>query len=114
VITVTGVGSCTPGSIKVFDCGPDRVCHDSDDFTLPVLSATQQSNGDFVVTLVQPLVAGQRIYVTDGCTAPQLSIPALVRGPAPVPTLSGSMLVALGALLALVGLLGLRRLRWGQ
>jgi hypothetical protein len=77
---------------------------------LTVVSAIKLPNGDFVVTLAQPLVPGQRIYVTDGCTDPLLSVFALVRGPAPVPTLSGSLLVALGALLAFVGLLGLSRI----
>ncbi|HEX7407105.1 MAG TPA: hypothetical protein VF515_05570 [Candidatus Binatia bacterium] len=113
VITVSGVGGpgCVPGPIQVFDCGPDRLCHDfPDDFPLPVLSAIKLPNGDFVVTLAQPLVPGQQIYVTDGCTYPLLSVPALVRGLASVPTLSGSMLVALEALLALVGLLGLSRI----
>lgn len=99
-----------PVSILVFDCGPDRLCHNGDDFPLAVLSVTSLPNGDFVLTLAQPLVPGQQIYVTDGCTDPLLSGPALVRGLASVPTLSGSMLVALSALLALAGLLGLRRI----
>jgi hypothetical protein len=115
VIRVRGVGGpgCVPGPIQVFDCGPDRLCHTADDIPLAVVSATLLPSGDFLVTLAQPLVPGQRIYATDGCTNPLLSLFTLVRlGPAPVPTLSGSLLVALGALLAFVGLLGLTRLRW--
>jgi hypothetical protein len=112
VITVTGIGAgCTPTKIQVFDCGPDKICYNGDDFELAVVSASY-SNGTFTIVLVNPLVPGQRIYVTNGCVDPVLSSePEIVRQPAPVPALSGSLLLALEALLGLVGLYGLSRLR---
>ena len=114
-ISGTGIGApgCTPGPIQVFDCGPDRICHDSDDFQLTVVSASY-SNGNFTIVLAQPLVAGQRIYVTDGCHDPILSGPVLVQFPAPVPLMSRGLIVVLVVVLGFVGLLSLTRLHLRQ
>ena len=109
--TITGIGNddgCTPGPIQVFDCGPDRICHDGDDFALPVVSASY-SNGNFTIVLKTPLVPGQRIYVTDGCHDPILSGPVTVPYPAEAPLMSPGLIVVL---VAALGLLGLTRLRW--
>ena len=112
IITGSGLGEggCAPGPIQVFDCGPDRICHDGDDFALPYVSASN-NNGNFTVVLVTPLVPGQAIYITDGCTDPLLSLPVIVQPPTEVPLLSRDALVALTAVLGLIGLLGLARLR---
>lgn len=96
----------------MFDCGPDRICHDGDDFAVALVSASF-SNGNFTIVLVNPLVPGQRIYVTDGCTDPVLSRPATVAYPAEAPLMSRDLMVVLVAALGLVGLLGLARLRRG-
>ena len=114
-MTGTGIGTpgCTPTPIKVYDCGTDRICHDGDDAELTVVSATY-SNGNFTIVLAQPLVAGQRIYVTDGCHDPVLSLPALVKFPAAVPLMSRDLILVLAAALGLVGLQGLTRLRSSQ
>jgi hypothetical protein len=114
-ITGTGIGApeCTPGPIRVFDCGPNGICHDGDDVELAVKSASF-SNGKFTIVLVNPLVPGQRIYVTDGCHDPIISQPALVKFPAPVPLMSRDLIVVLVAGLGLIGLLGLTRLRSSQ
>ena len=69
------------------------------------------NNGNFTIVLVNPLVPGQFIYVTDGCTDPILSLPVMVTGPTEVPLMSRDAIVALVAALGLVGLLGLARLR---
>ena len=110
-ITGTGIGpTCTPGPIRVFDCGPDGICHDGDDVPVAVVSASY-SNGNFTIVLKTPLVPGQRIYVTDGCTDPILSDPVTVGYPTEVPLMSRELMVVLVAALGLVGLLGLARLR---
>ena len=112
IITGSGVGEagCTPTPIQVFDCGPDRICHTVDDFTLPTVSVSV-NNGNFTIVLVNPLVPGQAIYVTDGCTDALLSLPVIVQPPTEVPLMSRDALVALTAALGLIGLLGLARLR---
>jgi hypothetical protein len=69
------------------------------------------SNGNFTIVLVNPLVPGQKIYVTDGCHDPVLSRPVVVKGTA-VPLMSPDLIVVLVAALSLIGLLGLTRLRW--
>jgi hypothetical protein len=69
------------------------------------------SNGNFTIVLKTPLVPGQRIYVTDGCTDPILSDPVTVGYPTEVPLMSRELMVVLVAALGLVGLLGLARLR---
>jgi len=112
-ITGSGIGApgCTPGPIQVFDCGPDRICHDGDDFPLAVASASF-NNGNFTIVLVNPLVPGHKIYVTDGCHDPVLSLPAVVELAAMAPLLSPDLIVVLVAVLGLIGLRGLNRLRW--
>jgi hypothetical protein len=114
-ITGTGIGApdCTPGPIQVFDCGPDKICHNSDDFELAVVSASYD-NGHFTIVLVDPLVPGDIIFVTDGCHDPVISVSALVKFPAPVPVMSRDLIVVLVAALGLLGLLGLTRLRLRQ
>ena len=110
--TITGTAvspACTPTPIQVFDCGPDGICHDGDDFPLPVVSATY-SNGNFTIVLETPLVPGQRIYVTDGCTDPTLSDPVTVGYPTEVPLMSRELMAVLVMALGLVGLLGLSRI----
>ena len=111
-ITGTGIGApgCTPSPIEVFDCGPDRICHDGDDVPLAVVSASY-SNGNFTIVLAKPLVPGQRIYVTDGCHDPILSGPVTVPYPTEAPLMSRDLIVLLVAALGLVGLLGVARLR---
>ena len=112
IITGSGLGEagCTPTPILVFDCGPDRICHNGDDVPLAIVSASV-NNGNFTIVLVTPLVPGQAIYITDGCTDPLLSLPVIVQPPTEVPLLSRDALVALTAVLGLIGLLGLARLR---
>jgi len=114
--TLTGHGStkpgCVAGNLQVFDCGPNAICHDSDDFPLPLAAATRDTAGDFSITLVQPLTPGQLIYVTDNCFDPMLRGPAIaVRVPATAPLLSAAMIAAMMGTLGLVGLLGLARAR---
>jgi hypothetical protein len=58
------------------------------------------------ITLEQPLVPGEKIYVTDGCTDPILTVPVLVGAPAPVPLLSAPAIALLAGILGLVGLAG--------
>jgi hypothetical protein len=112
--TITGAGigepGCTPTPIQVFDCGPDRICHDGDDFPLAVAAASV-NNGNFTIVLVNPLVSGQRIYVTDGCHDPVLSLPAVVQPTAVAPLMSPGLIVFLVAALSMIGLFGLDRLR---
>jgi outer membrane protein assembly factor BamB len=90
----SGIGApgCTPGPIQVFDCGPDGICHDGDDFPLAVVS-TSFNNGNFTIVLVNPLVPGQKIYVTDGCHDPLLSQPVTVtpsNTATPTPTITST------------------------
>ncbi|MFQ5668323.1 MAG: hypothetical protein ACE5I7_18080, partial [Candidatus Binatia bacterium] len=117
-ITVSGIAepNCTPTPILVFECGADGLCDatSNDDIPLALVSVTQQQNGDYFIVLVNPLQAGQRIFVTDGCTDPSFSLPAVVTAPAVAPLLSSDMLILLVAILSLVGLLGLSRLRWSR
>ena len=94
----------------MFDCGPDGICHDGDDFPLTVKSASN-NNGNFTIVLVNPLVPGQKIYVTDGCTDPLLSAPVVVGYPTEAPLMSRHLMLVLVVALGLVGLLGLARLR---
>jgi hypothetical protein len=112
VITGTRIGEpdCTPTPIEVFDCGLDGICHTGADVPLTVVSASVE-NGKFVILLAQPLVAGQKIYVTDGCTAAILSEPVTVVSRSVAPLMSRDLMVVLVAVLGLVGLLGLARLR---
>jgi hypothetical protein len=68
-----------------------------------------------VITIVlpsppAPLVAGQKLYFTDGCTDPLLSAPATVSEPAPV--MSRSMALLLIGSLCVIALLALSRERW--
>jgi hypothetical protein len=111
-ITATGIGEpgCTPGPIQVFACGPDRICHDGDDVPLAVASASY-NNGSSTIVLVEPLVPGQRIYVTDGCTDPLLSRPVTVTYPTEAPLMSPGLILILAATLGLLGLVMLRRSR---
>ena len=112
IITGSGLGEagCTPTPILVFDCGPDRICHNGDDVSLAIVSVSV-NNGNFTIVLVTPLVPGHAIYVTDGCTDPLLSLPVIVQPQTEVPLMSRDALIALTAALGLIGLLGLARLR---
>ena len=70
----------------------------------------KDANGNFVIPVNPPLKPGQVIYATDGCDDPVVVGPdVVVHAPAAAPALSASMLVVLGALLSLVGLVGLKR-----
>jgi uncharacterized repeat protein (TIGR02543 family) len=114
--TINGVGlglpGCTPGPIKVFDCGPDRSCNNDDDFELAIVSANVQ-NGSFSIVLVNPLASGQRIYVTDGCHDPEASLSAVVPVAAAVPLLSFRLIMLLAFALGAIALLRPGRLPGG-
>jgi hypothetical protein len=112
IITGTGIGApdCTPGPIQVYDCGADRICHDGNDAQLAVLSVSLD-DGNFTIVLAQPLIPGQKIYVTDGCTDPDLSPPTTVLSQSAAPLMSRGIVVVLVAALGFVGLLSLTRLR---
>jgi hypothetical protein len=106
---------CAPDSIQVFDCGPNRICYDGDDFPLPTVSATRDANGNFVIELVTPLAPRQLIYISDGCVDPRLNGPAiLVPDTAAAPALSGLGMVGAAAMLGLLGLLAISRVRWAR
>jgi hypothetical protein len=71
------------------------------------------SNGNFSVPVSPPLVPGTFVYCSDGCNDPgfQAGIDVVVQ-PAPVaPLLSPQMILLLAAILGLVGLVGLARVR---
>ena len=106
-----GEPGCTPTPIQVWDCGLDRICHNSDDVSLALVSVSSVINGTANIVLAQPLVCGHFIYITDGCTDPNLSPPVQVTCPTKAPLMSQDTLVVLVAALGLVGLLGLARLR---
>jgi len=112
-IIVGGIGesTCTPTPIQVFDCGPDGICHNDDDFELATTSITKLPDGSYMIHLAKPLVPGQKIYVTDGCTDPLLSVIAVVRAPVPAPLMSERGLATLVAMLLLVAGISLTRLR---
>jgi len=107
------------GKIHVFDCGPETppVCHDgppgdptAGDTEIDSIPVTKNPDGTFNIMLQSPLRPGQIIYVTDGCFDPLLFGPPLViQAPAAVPMLSPRMIVALAAILGVVGLVWLRR-----
>jgi hypothetical protein len=106
-----GEPGCTPTPIEVWDCGSDGICHDGHDVQLAVVSVSSVNNGTVTILLVKPLVPGHWIYVTDGCTDPNLSPPVMVRYPTKAPLMSRDVIIVLVAALGLVGLLGLARLR---
>jgi hypothetical protein len=103
---------CVAGDLQVFDCGPNATCYDSDDFPLPLAGASRDAAGNFSITLVQPLMPGQVIYVTDNCFDPILRGPAIAVGvPPAAPLLSPAMIAVMMGMLSLVGLFGLARVR---
>jgi hypothetical protein len=106
-------GPCTGGAILIFDCGTDGCehCKTVSGCTDNLIGmGKKDANGNFVIPVNPPLRAGQVIYATDGCGAPVVVGPdTVVRAPAVAPALSTPMLLVLGALLGLVGLLGLNR-----
>jgi hypothetical protein len=106
-------GPCTAGAVLIFDCGTDGCehCKTVAGCTDNLIgTGKKDANGNFVIPVNPPLKAGQVIYATDGCGAPVVVGPdTVVRAPAVAPALSTPMLLVLGALLGLVGLLGLNR-----
>lgn len=118
--TVTGTSNpqCIGGVVKIFDCGPEvpPICaHCTTEVGCPdqkIGQGTKDSKGNFVITVTPPLKPGQIIYATDGCTDPALVGPdTVVTRPAPAPVLSPHLMLMLVAVLGLVGVLGVRRLR---
>ena len=99
------------GADPGLDCGPDGICHTADDVVLLQKVPATYSNGNFTIVLVTPLVPGQKIYVTDGCNDPALSLPAIVGYPTEAPLMSPVIILMLVATLGIVGLLGLNTVR---
>ena len=95
------------GKIHVFDCGPDRICHDDDDFEIAV-PVTKNADGTFTIMLTTPLQPGQIIYATDGCFDPLLIGPSVIVSPAVAPVLSRGMFAALIMVLTALAVLTLR------
>jgi hypothetical protein len=107
--------------IKIYDCGPNKICYQVPD-DLVIGHGGTNAAGFFSMTLTRPLVPGEEIYSQDDCVLNGGVIgPAALRGPivvvtrpAPAPTLSPAMIVVLAATLSLVGLFGLARVRRNQ
>jgi len=98
------------GKIHVFDCGPDGICHDGDDFEIAV-PVSKNPDGTFAIMLTTPLKPGQIIYATDGCFDPVLMSPDIVvRLLSAAPALSPRSILMLAGALCAAGLVGLRRL----
>lgn len=116
VIVGSGAGEpgCTPDPLSVYDCGANGSCHDlppaGDDLALAVVSVVFDG-GRFVIELAQPLTAGQRLYVSDGCTDVLLSPAVTVWSRQAAPLLAPAAGALLVALLGWVGLRGLLRLQ---
>jgi hypothetical protein len=73
------------------------------------------ASGFFSITLIRALVAGEQIYPVDTCQAGGLVGPIVtVARSAPAPAMSPAMIVVLSAVLSLVGIYGLTRVRWGR
>ncbi len=124
-LTGTSAPNCASVPIKVFDCGPNGICHEidpqgvpllppADDVMLMTTSASRDAFGNFTLVLATPLHSGQQVYATDGCFRPVLVGPPVVVGleRAAAPLLSPAMLLTLAAALTLAGLLRLGRPGW--
>ena len=70
------------------------------------------SNGNFSVP-VSGMQTGDIVYCSDGCNDPafQVGQTSVVQAPPVAPLLSPQMVIVLVAVLAMVGLIGLARLR---
>ena len=94
----------------IFDCGvveSPAICYNGND--VPIGTGLKQPDGHFVIPVSPPLRPGQVIYATDGCTDPVLTGPdEVVPSASPAPVLSLDGMLALVALLTLVGAVGLR------
>ena len=101
--------NCVPSPIIIFNCGADNVCHNGDDQQIGM--GTKDANGNYIIQNVALLHTGEIIYATDGCSDPMLSPSVVVEPPQVAPLLSPQMIILLVGTLALVGLLGLARLR---
>ena len=65
---------------------------------------------------VEALIPGHFIYCSDGCNDPAFRAgnPVIVQAPEVAPLLSPQMMLVMVAVLGLVGLLGLTRVRWSK
>lgn len=75
------------------------------------------NTGNFSIDDIDPpLVPGHFIYCSDGCNDPEFQAgnPVIVQPPEVAPLLSPQMMLLMVAILGLVGLLGLTRLRWSK
>lgn len=99
--------------IHVFDCGGvdnPPTCYNDNDVELG--SGPKAPNGGFLFDLPVLLKAGQVIYATDTCfSPPQVSPPFTVKSPTTAPLLARPVIGGLMALLALLGVVGVARLR---
>jgi hypothetical protein len=68
------------------------------------------ASGAFTITLTAPLVCGDFVFAYDNCTLRTGPL-HLVACPAPAPAMSSRVIGVLAGTLALIGLLGLLRLR---
>jgi hypothetical protein len=77
-----------------------------------MVAKTTASNGNFSVP-VSGMQTGDIVYCSDGCNDPsfQAGQTAVVQAPPVAPLLSPQMIIVLVAVLAMVGLIGLARLR---
>jgi len=73
---------------------------------------TTASNGNFSVP-VTGMMTGDVVYCSDGCNDPgfQAGLTSVVQAPPVAPLLSPQMIIVLVAVLAMVGLISLARLR---
>jgi hypothetical protein len=75
-------------------------------------TGTKNANGTFTVMLNTPLVPGHFIYAVDLCNAPPFDVGAAVFIPLYlVPVASNTTVAGLAAVLSIVGLISLLRLR---
>lgn len=103
-------GECEAGDIQVFDCGPNGLCYDGDDIEIATVSVVRQPDGQLLITLLEPLTVGQKIYVRDNCFDPPLvGPPTVVYAMPTAPLLSPPAALLLVVVMSGVGLLGLWR-----
>ena len=78
-----------------------------------MVTKDQLSSGNIPVGINPPAVTGHFVYCSDGCNDPnfQAGQSVVVQPPPVAPLLSPQMIVVLVASLALVGLVGLARMR---
>jgi hypothetical protein len=111
-VTGTGPPGRGPTCIQIYEIGPNNVVDvpPPDDELLG--QGGTDAGGNFSITLNRPLVAGDVIYAIDVCgTPPLVGALSLIVDPAAAPLLSAPM-VAMGiAILGLVGLLAVGRLK---